>query len=90
MLGIDQKSLIWWGRDAHEPETHRYAAIIVQLGEEPWPDPSGQGDQLLAEGHRRGLSIEQAAHSLGADEGTFWWWETDRRRPRYPPHQGYG
>ncbi|HZL00861.1 MAG TPA: helix-turn-helix transcriptional regulator [Caulobacteraceae bacterium] len=84
LLGIDPKSLMWWERDAREPEDHRYPAIIAYLGEEPWPDPSGLGDQLRAERRRRGLSLKEAAHLLGVDEGTFWWWETERRRPRYP------
>jgi transcriptional regulator with XRE-family HTH domain len=84
LLGIDPKSLLWWERDAREPEAHRYPAIIAYLGEEPWPDPSGLGDRLLAERRRRGLSIKEAGDLLGVDEGTFWWWETERRQPRYP------
>jgi transcriptional regulator with XRE-family HTH domain len=84
LLGIDPKSLMWWERDARQPEVHRYPAIIAYLGEEPWPDPSGLGDRLLAERRRRGLSIKEAGDLLGVDEGTFGCWETDRRRPRYP------
>jgi transcriptional regulator with XRE-family HTH domain len=84
LLGIDPKSLMWWERDARQPEAHRYPAIIAYLGEEPWPDPSGLGDRLLAERRRRGLSIKEASDLLGVDEGTFGCWEADRRRPRYP------
>ena len=84
LLGIDPKSLFWWERDAREPEARRYPAIIAYLGEEPWLDPSGLGDRLLAERRRRGLSIKEAAHLLGVDEVTFWWWESGRRRPRHP------
>jgi hypothetical protein len=29
--GIDGKSLMWWERDAREPEAHRYPAIIAYL-----------------------------------------------------------
>jgi transcriptional regulator with XRE-family HTH domain len=84
LLGIETKSLMWWERDARQPDDRRYPAIIAYLGEEPWPEPSGLGDRLLAERRRRGLCLKDAAYLLGVDEGTFWWWEADRRRPRYP------
>jgi transcriptional regulator with XRE-family HTH domain len=84
LLGIDPKSLMWWERGAREPEVHRYPAIIAYLAAEPWLEPGGLGDSLLAERRRRGLSRRRAAQLLGVDEGTFWRWETDRGRPRYP------
>jgi DNA-binding transcriptional regulator YiaG len=84
IIGTSWKSLMWWERNEREPLDRSWPAIIAYLGCEPWSEPQTLGEQLLAERRRRGLAICEAAEVMGVDETTFWWWESGRRRPRYP------
>ena len=84
IIGANPTSFMWWERDEREPSDRWWPAIIAYLGHEPWAEPTTIGEQLLAERHRRGLAICQAAAAMGVDETTFWWWESGGRVPRYP------
>jgi len=88
MLGVDPKTYMWWERDEREPYVHQYPAIIAFLGYESWANPTCLAEQLVAARRRRGLSIRQAAATLGVDEGTFGRWETGAWRPQQRS-QGY-
>jgi transcriptional regulator with XRE-family HTH domain len=84
MIGVDPRSLLWWERGERESSDRSWPAPIAYLGQEPWPAPQSLGERLLAERRRRGLFIFEAAKIAGVDETTFWWWESGRRKPRYP------
>lgn len=82
IVGVDPKTWMWWEQDMRQPYVHQYPVIIRYLGYEPWSEPTGLGDRLLAERRRRGLSIKQAAERAGVDEGTFGRWENETWRPQ--------
>ena len=84
IIGTSWKSLMWWERNERVPSDRFWPAIIAYLGREPWSEPQGLGERLLAERRRRGLLMSEAAKVAGVDETTFWWWESGRRSPRYP------
>lgn len=82
ILGCHPKSILLWERDERVPADRMYPALIKHLGYEPWPEPQTLGEKLQAERLRRGLSRKHAAEVIGVDEGTLWWWESGRWRPR--------
>ena len=82
VMGVDPKTVMWWERDTHEPVIHHWPGVIQYLGYEPWPEPQMLPKKLLAERRRRGLSIAEAAHIVGVDEGTFGRWETGEWKPQ--------
>ena len=77
IIGTDEWSLRKWER-GRLPTIRSYPGIIRFLGCEPWPEPTTLGERLLAERRRRGLPRSDAATLIGADESTFWRWETDQ------------
>src|SRR5580658_10924801 len=83
LIGADPKSVMWWERNEREPLDRFWPAIIRYLGHEPWQETVTLGEQLRAERRRRGLAIFEVAQLMGVDEGTWCWWESDRRRPSH-------
>lgn len=82
LLGTSWKSLMWWEQDEREPFSRFYPSIIRFLGCEPWPEPTTLGERLLAERRRRGFTIQEAAETIGVDEGTYGRWESGEWKPQ--------
>lgn len=81
LIGTDEKSLMFWEREARTPLVSAYPAIIQYLGYEPWPEPVTLGQALLAARRKRGVEIRKAAVIVGADEGTWRRWERAEWKP---------
>ena len=70
-LGVCVEALTNWEKGRTEPVARCYPAIISFLGSEPWPRPDTVRDSLRAERLRRGLSVKEAARTIGIDEATL-------------------
>ena len=74
-LGVNPWTVLNWEKDHTEPPIESMPAIIRFLGYDPFPEPKGLVEQLLAKRRAMGWSIKEAARQLGVDQGTWEAWE---------------
>jgi DNA-binding XRE family transcriptional regulator len=81
-LGVNAWTYILWEQDRSVPMVRYYPAIFSFLSYDPFPEPATLPEQIVAQRRRLGLTLKEAARSIGVDEGTFHRWETGEWKPR--------
>ena len=74
-LGVNFWTVLNWEKDHTEPPIESMPPIIRFLGYDPFPEPKGLAQRLLAKRRAMGWSIREAARQLGVDQGTWGDWE---------------
>lgn len=80
-IGVCKASIWQWENGRADPEDSFYPNIIAFLGREPWPEPQTLAERLRAERRRRGLTIRDAARTMGIAHGSVSNWESGATMP---------
>ena len=75
LLGVSQYTIIDWEKGRSAAPVRCGPAICTFLGYDPFPKPKTLGGRMLALRRKMGWSIEEAAHRVGVDPGTWGYWE---------------
>ncbi len=74
-MGVNPWTILNWEKGHTEPPVEAVPWIVAFLGYDPFPEPQGLPERLLAKRRAMGWSIRKAARELGVDEGTWGAWE---------------
>ncbi len=82
-VGVDVTTLRNWERNRTVPDLHVMPAITEFLGNQPMPEPTGAGEQLVWQCTAKGI-LQPAAREIGVDPSTLTRYEQGLRPPRPP------
>lgn len=77
-LGVTGATVGHWETGQTFPSVRGIAAVLRFLGYNPFPEPAGIPERLLAKRRATGWSIREAAAELGVDPTTWGEWEHGR------------
>jgi transcriptional regulator with XRE-family HTH domain len=80
-IGVHERTITGWERNATSPEIHYVPAIIQFLGYNPLPAASSLPERLVSARRVLGLSQRKMAGKLGVDPSTLMGWEVGRHQP---------
>jgi DNA-binding XRE family transcriptional regulator len=81
-LDVNIWTYLLWETDQTTPNVRSYPVIFRFLGYDPFTPPKTLPERIAAKRRQLGLSIENAAHLVGVDEGTLRRWESGEWKPR--------
>lgn len=81
VLGVHPLRLLTW-EHGQAPTVRNIAKIVRFLGYTPWPPPATLGEKLRQARWILGLTEQEFARAIGADEWSLWRWSKGVRRPR--------
>jgi transcriptional regulator with XRE-family HTH domain len=77
-LGINQWTLIGWEKGTKQiSQPCFFPRVIAWLGYDPFPIPKTEGEEVRQARLRRGQTAQEAADSVGVDQGTWLRFEND-------------
>jgi DNA-binding transcriptional regulator YiaG len=79
LLGVDTFTIINWEKGRSFPEARHIPKIIELIGVHPRPEPKTQGERLVYERERLGLTQRAYAKLIGRDVATVWRWEKSEK-----------
>jgi site-specific DNA recombinase len=80
-VGVDKTSIYNWENNRSKPDLVHMPAIILFLGYNPIPPPTGWPDRLVQGRSAMGLTQKEAARRIGVDPSTLARWERGEREP---------
>lgn len=81
LIGVNEWTYLLWESDRTEPTARYWPALIRLLGYDPNPPPTSWNEKIKVKRRALGLTVKEAAKSIGVDEGTFSKWERGLARP---------
>jgi len=80
-VGVSKGTVVNWEVNATTVALKHLPSVVGFLGYAPFPEPKTLGERITRHRWLNGISREQLAEQLGADESTVWRWEAGRGRP---------
>jgi DNA-binding transcriptional regulator YiaG len=82
-LSVSTWTYLLWEQGRATPTVRYYPAIFQFLGYDPFPEPATLPQRIAAKRRQLGLTIVEAARSIGVDEGTLRRWGERRMETTY-------